>query len=76
MSDKVQMVEMQLQVEQADGMSLHPIGIVMVNLEINDRHTFIMCQNLQQPLLFDMDFAQNYRIGIDWDHNSVSYLRH
>ena len=23
-----------------------------------------------------MDFAQNYRIGIDWGHNGVSYLRH
>ena len=23
-----------------------------------------------------MDFTHNYRIGIDWDHNGVSYLRH
>ena len=23
-----------------------------------------------------MDFTQNYRIGIDWDHNGVSCLRH
>ena len=23
-----------------------------------------------------MDFAQSYRIGIDWDHNDVSYFRH
>ena len=35
-----------------------------------------MGQNLQQPLLFGMDFAQNYRIGIDWDHNDVFYLSH
>ena len=42
---------------------------------MNSVHTFIMCQNLKQPLLFGMDFAQNYRIGIDWDHNGVSYLR-
>ena len=50
-------------------MSLCTKGIVMVNLEINDKqfeHTFIMCQNLQQPLLFGMDIAQNYRIGNDW----------
>ena len=43
------MVEMQLQVGQANCMSLHPIGIVMVNLEINNKqfeHTFIVCQNL------------------------------
>ena len=60
-------------------MSLCPKGIVKVTLEINDKqfeHTLIMSQNLKQPLLFGMDFAQNYRIGIDWDHNSVSYLRH
>ena len=39
-------VEMQLQVGQANGMDLHPIGIVMVNLGINDKqleHTFIVC---------------------------------
>ena len=35
-----------------------------------------MCQILKQPLLFGMDFTQNYRIGIDWDHNGVSFLRH
>ena len=77
-SDKVQVVEMQLWVGQADGMNLCPIGIVMVNLEINDKqfeHTFIKCQNLKQPLLFGMDFTQNYRIGIDWDCNGVSHLR-
>ena len=33
-------------------------------------------QNLKQPLLFGMDFGQNYRIGIDWDHNGISYLRY
>ena len=77
-SDKAQMVEMQLQVAQANGMGLHPIRIVMVKVEIQDKqfeHTFILCQNLQQPLLFGMNFTQNYRIGIDWDHNGVSYLR-
>ena len=70
---------MQLQVGQVDGMSLCPKGIVKVILEIDDKqfeHTFIVCQNLKQPLLFGMDFVQNYRIGIHWDNNSVSYLRH
>ena len=32
--------------------------------------------NLKQPLLFGMDFAWNYRIGIDWEHHGVSYLRY
>ena len=78
-SDKAQMEEMQLWVGQPDGMSLCPKGIVTVNLEINDKqfeHTFTVCQNLQQPLLFGMDFAPIYRIDIDWDDNGVPYLRH
>ena len=78
-SDKAQVVEMQLWVGQVDGTNLCPKGIVKVTLEINEKqfeHTFIMYQNLTQPLLFGMDFAQNYRIGIDWNHNSVSYVRH
>ena len=35
-----------------------------------------MCQHLKQPLLLSNYFTQNYRIGNDWDHNGVSYLRH
>ena len=49
--------------------------VVKVMLEINNKqfkHMFIMCQNLMQPLLFGMNFAQKYRIGINWDHNDVS----
>ena len=60
-------------------MSLCPVGIVTVNLEIHDKqfeHTVNVCHNLQQPLLLGMDFAQNYRIDIDWGQNNVSYLRH
>ena len=73
------MVEMQLQVGHVDGTSLCPKGVVKVMLEINTKqfeHMFIMCQNLKQPLLFCMNFAENYRIGIDWDHNGVSHLRY
>ena len=76
-SDKVQMVDMQLPVGQVDGTSLCPKDKVKVTLEINNKqfeHTFIVCQSLKQPLLFGMYFAQNYRICNDWDHNSVSYL--
>ena len=59
-----------------DGTSLCPKGVVKG--EINKKqfkHLFIVCQNLKQPLPFGMDFAQNYRIGINWDHDGVSYLR-
>ena len=73
------MVEMQLCIGQADGTSLCPKGVVKVLLEINNKqfeHMFVVCQNLGQPLLLAMYFAQNYRIGIDWDHSGVSYLRY
>ena len=61
---------MQLRVGQMDSTSLCPKGAVKVILEINNKqfkHIFIVCQNLKQPLQFGMDFAQNYRLGIDWD---------
>ena len=40
-------------------------------IEINNNHfehLFIVCQNLKQLLLFRKDFAQCYKIGINWDH--------
>ena len=37
---------------------------------------FMVCQNLKKPLHFGMDFTQNYRKGINWDHDGVSYLRY
>ena len=60
-------------------MSLCPKGVVKFMLETKNRqfeHMFVVCQNLRQLLLFRMDFAQNYRICIDWDHNGASYLRY
>ena len=58
---------------------LCPKGVVRVMLEINNKqfeHMFVVYQNLRQTLLSRMDFAQNYRIHIDWDHNGASYLRY
>ena len=56
-----------------------PKRVVKAMLEINNKHCehmFAVYQNLRQPLLFRMHFSQNYRIGIDWDHNYASYLRY
>ena len=56
------MTEKHLKVGQADGTSL-----VRFLIEINNNHIehlFIVCENLKQPLLFGMDFAQSYKIGI------------
>ena len=46
---------------QADGTRLGPKGLVRLLIEINNNHfehLFIVCQNLKQPLLFGIGFAQ------------------
>ena len=60
-SMKVAMIEKHLRIDQADGTSLGPKGLVKLLIEINNNHfehLFIVCQNLKQPLLFRVDFAQ------------------
>ena len=55
------MVKKYLTVGQADGTSLGLKGLVKLLIKINNnhfKHLFIVCQNLKQPLLFQMDFAQ------------------
>ena len=55
------MVEKHLRLGQVDGTSLGLKGLVKLLIEINNnhfKHLFIVCQNLKQPLLFGMDFAQ------------------
>ena len=55
------MVEKHLRLGQADGTSLGAKGLVKLLIEIDNNHfehLFIVCQNLKQPLLFGMDFAQ------------------
>ena len=38
-------------------------------------HNFIICTKLKQPLILRLDFAQRYRIGIDWDIYGTLFLR-
>ena len=76
-SKKLAMIENHSKVGQADGTNLAPKGLVQLLMEINNNqfeYMFIVCQNLQQPLLFGMDFSQCYKIGNDWDHTGASYL--
>ena len=73
-SKKVAMVKRHLKVGQADGTSLGPKGLVRLLIKINNNHfehLFIICQNLKQPLLFGMDFAQLLK---NWNHTGASYL--
>ena len=72
---KVTIVEKHLRVVQVYGASLGMKGLVKLLIEINSnhfKHLFIVCQNLKQPLLFGMDFAQWCKIGINWDHTRAS----
>ena len=64
-SKQVAMIEKHLKVGQADGTNLGPKGLVKHLIKINNnhfKHLFIVCQNLKQPLLFGMDFAQYYKV--------------
>ena len=78
-SKKVVMTKKHLKVGQADETSLGPKCLVRLLIEINNyhfEHLFTVCQNLKQPLLLRMDFAQCYKIGINWDHTGASYLQY
>ena len=35
-----------------------------------------MCTKLATPVILGLEFAKTYHIGIDWNLDSVSYLRH
>ena len=79
LSKKVVLTKKYLRLGQADGTSIGPKGLVRRLLEINDNHfehLFIVCQNIKQPLSFGIDYAQSYKIGINWDHTRTSYLRY
>ena len=71
------MVEKHLRVGQVDGSRLGLKGLVNLLIEIKSNqfeHLFIVCPNLKQPLLFEMDLAQWYKIRVDWNHTRASYL--
>ena len=62
------MIKKHLKVGHVDGTSLGAKGIVKLLIEINNYHfeyLFIVCQNIKQLLLFRIDFAQCYKIGIN-----------
>ena len=39
------------------------------------KHKFIVCSALKAQMILGLDFAQTYRIGIDWDNNMEPCLR-
>ena len=55
------------------------IGISPLDLNIEEQnftHNFIVCTKLKQYFILGLNFAQRYKIGIDWDINRKLFLRH
>ena len=68
---------MDLKVGQADGTSLLPRGVVMLQVKLHTHtfsHPFIVCIKLQQDMLLGFDFAEHFSIGLDWDTQGIPYL--
>ena len=65
-------------VNQASGGSIGAIGMIDIICNIKNKmfkHKFIVCSTLKTSMILGLDFAQTYRIGIDWDDNMDPYLR-
>ena len=65
-------------VNQASGGSIGAVGTIDITCMISNRtfkHKFIVCTALKAQMILGLDFAQTYRIGIDWDKNMEPYLR-
>ena len=63
---------------QASGGSIGAVGTIDITCKIRNRtfkHKFIVCTALKAQMILGLDFAQTYRIGIDWDNNMEPYLR-
>ena len=72
------MTRKSLQVKTASGITVGPIGIVPLILDINDHtfaHNFITCKKLKQPLIVGLALAQRYKIGVEWDAFGAFFLR-
>ena len=57
---------------------LGPTGVAPLELSIDNQnfvHNFIVCTKLKQHLILGLDFAQRYRIGIDWNTYGKLFLR-
>ena len=67
-----------IQVVQADGHSLDPIGTVELGIQLGKeqfKYKFIVCKNLKTPIFLGLDFAAYHKIGFDWNADRSAYLR-
>ena len=76
--NKKEIINEKIQVVQADGHSLDPIGTVELDLKLGKeqfKYKFIVCRNLKTPLILGLDFAEYHKIGFDWNADRSAYLR-
>ena len=76
-SDKVDIIRKTQRVNTVTGTTLCPIGIAHLAMNIeehNFQHNFIICTKLKQPLIIELDFAQRYKLGVDWDTSGTLFL--
>ena len=55
---------------------LGPVGIVQLTMNMEEhsfKHNCIRCAKLKQPLIIGLNFAQRYKLGVDWD-TSGTYI--
>ena len=64
-------------VKQASGSSMGALGMTKIAFTIEGhtfKHKFIVCSALKMGVILGLDFAQSYRIGIDWNDAMEPYL--
>ena len=64
-------------VKQASGSSMGALGMIEITFTIEGhifKHEFIVCSALKTGVILGLDFAQSYRIGIDWNDAMEPYL--
>ena len=77
-TNKINLIRKPVKVNTVSGATLGQIGIAPLDLnteEQNFTHSFVVCTELKQHLIFGLDFAQRCTIGIDWDINGKLFLR-
>ena len=76
-SNKVNIIKKALWVNTASRATLGPIGIVQLTMNIEEHSfkcNFIICMKLKQPLIIGLDFAQRYKLGVDWNTSGTLSL--
>ena len=67
---KVDMTCKILHVNTASGTTSGPLGLmplIMNTEEHSFKHNFIICMKLKQTFIIGLDFAQRYKVDVDWD---------